>query len=127
MLAAKILTYLMLITLLFTACGEDKNTCDKARDVQKRICKESNSEKCFPCPCVLKDKDYEIVPNEQGVPDLQHSTCVKPDSCEGSRLTWAEQCIEFNDACDPRYYAGVKMFDQGVSEIPLYGICDGDW
>ena len=120
---------LVVFGLFSAACGEGKNTCDKARDVQKRICRESNSEKCLPCPCILKGKDINFMTDAFGVPDPSNSHCLDPDPqpCEGIKLELAQECIENEQTCDPRYFSDIKMFDNGEPEPGFEDICDGDW
>lgn len=110
------------------SCGEDeKNQCEKARDIQKRICRESNSEKCFPCPCYLRGEVPEWVTNDLGMPDPSRSICVEPEPCEGEALDYANSCIEDERTCDPRVYWGIWLFDEGEPEPPFPEICYGDW
>jgi hypothetical protein len=112
------------IGFLLSACGED-TVCDKAKNVQKKLCEKS--EHCFPCNCVHKGKDWEIVPDELGRPDLTISSCTDPDPCEGTTLEMAEACIENENICDPRYYAGILLFDQGEPSAGFEAICGPQW
>ena len=117
---------LTIFGLVGFACG-DETPCEKARDIQKRICRESNSEKCYPCPCILRGQDYTFTTDEFGLPDLNRSECIKSEPCEGLSLSFAEACIEDERTCDPRVYFGIWLFDECEPEPAFPEICSGEW
>lgn len=109
-------------------CGyEVQDTCGKMRDVQKGICRESESENCFPCVCILKGEDWEWELNGFGLPDFTTARCTKPSPCEGQKLEDAEDCMVNENRCDPRYYHEIKMFDQGRGEPGFEEVCGSWW
>ena len=120
--------FLFLSGLVMQSCGS-KDACEKAREIQKRICVESESEQCFPCPCILRGETVELASNEFGLPDLRRSSCANPidEPCEGSYLQWSQECIEDEQTCDPRYFEGIKLFDDGNGMPGFEEACGGHW
>ena len=106
------LVIICLVACFVQACGEE-TVCDKAREIQKRHCE--GCENCFPCACVLQDKDWTIV-ETVGLLDPKRSSCTDSAPCEGQKLEMAKACIEDETTCNPRYWGQTRLVVQSISK-----------
>ena len=114
-------------------CGEtEEDVCERVRDLQKEMCEDS--ELCFPCSCIFKGQDYEIILDFIELPDFRLSGCLeRSEPCSGQKKENAEACIDDIATCDPRYYitgigdGAVKLFDHGQAEPAFRLACGSQW
>ena len=124
--------------LLSCNCG-DETVCDRFREVQKDICE--GSDQCLTCYCLFKGKDLDVVISPIGLPDAEHSSCIKKKPCEENHEAWSAICLELNrpepndenyetwldQNCDPRNWGQIRMFDQGQPAPGFEQVCGGHW
>jgi hypothetical protein len=96
------------LTLFLSGCGNggEEDICQRASEISNKYiyegCREVvERDDCWPCYCLcmLKGRHFTIVPDAQGLPDLQMSICDSEDPCVGTRLEWAEECLSDVDKC----------------------------
>lgn len=116
--------YMLVLTATSISCGEDKNVCEKAVDVKMSAINEmcnsvADRDECnwwCPCICVDNNREFVVIIDEQGLPDLSASYCVDKASCGQIEREDADRCLQDPDSCAA---SGSQGFDVDFS---FYGI-----